>query len=249
LPAEAAPKELKAVIRVVNDAFQRLEKGFQIQQDMLATTAHELKTPLTLMRNEVEALDPIPARQLLLNDIDQLSRQVGQILHLSEARGVQNYQFIECDVVELADDVVRYLARLADSHQVQLQLQFNERIALVRADKGMLFVLLKNLVENAIYHAEPQTAVCIDLREHQHPDTEQHILTVSNKGPAITAEHRRLIFNKFWRGPERHHVGAGLGLSICQEIAEKHGWRLRVTNHATRTLFVLYSQPLRLKNQ
>ncbi len=217
LNIDKLPSEVVPLVEAFNSALDRLTHGFQVQQELLATTAHELKTPLALLRGEIEMSDNLPSRQLLLKDIDQMVRQVHQLLHLAEVREACNY-----------------LARLAMNHQVQLSLHYTEDIINVTADRSTLFILIKNLVENAINHAPPHSHIEIII--------DHHLLQIRDYGPGIEEEHLPLLFTKFWRAPERRNQGAGLGLAICSEIARMHSWQLQAENASPGAKFTLSLQ-------
>src|ERR1700739_2460099 len=78
LSEAAMPRELRPLIRAFNEALDRLQQGYRVQQEFLASAAHELKTPLALIRGQVELSDS-PDRDLLLGDIDRMARQVAQL--------------------------------------------------------------------------------------------------------------------------------------------------------------------------
>ena len=90
-----------------------------MQQEFLASAAHELKTPLALMRGQVE-LSESEDRDLLLHDIDVMARQVHQLLHLAEVSEVGNYEFEPVDVGAVAGEAVAFLQRLAQRATVHL---------------------------------------------------------------------------------------------------------------------------------
>jgi len=215
------PAELHLLIDSFNLALARLERGFRAQQDFLATAAHELKTPLALVRGQIE-LSVLDNRDTLLKDIDFMVRQVQQLLHLAEVSEPQNYSFELIDAGAVASDVLGQLGRLADGRRVCLNLRMQPGRAAVRADRGALFVLIKNLVENAILHSPPDAMVTITVNADD--------LRVRDEGAGIAPEHMTKLFARFWRGPGRRDSGAGLGLAICSEIAVAHGWRLVARN-------------------
>lgn len=194
------PAELLPLIDAFNLALERLERGLRTQQDFLATAAHELKTPLSLVRGQIE-LGDMENRETLLKDIDFMGRQVQQLLHL------------------------------ADGRRVCLDLRMQPGCAAVRADRGALFVLVKNLVENAILHSPPDAVVVVTLGAGN--------LCVRDQGTGIAPEHMPRLFTRFWRGPSRRDSGAGLGLAICAEIAAAHGWDLSARNAEPGAEFVL----------
>lgn len=224
------PAELLPLIDAFNLALERLERGLRTQQDFLATAAHELKTPLSLVRGQIE-LGDMENRETLLKDIDFMGRQVQQLLHLAEVSEPQNYSFEPIDAGAVASDVLGQLGRLADGRRVCLDLRMQPGCAAVRADRGALFVLVKNLVENAILHSPPDAVVAVTLGAGN--------LCVRDQGTGIAPEHMPRLFTRFWRGPSRRDSGAGLGLAICAEIAAAHGWDLSARNAEPGAEFVL----------
>jgi len=230
LSTQHMPTELQPLIQAFNLALERLQQGYRVQQEFLAAAAHELKTPLALVRGQIE-LSTIDDRETLLKDIDFMARQVHQLLHLAEASEAQNYSFEAIDPGAVASDVVGQLDRLADGRRVYLDLRVLPGSAAVQADRGALFILIKNLVENAILHSPPDAMVAITLGAGD--------LCVRDDGAGIAAEHLPKLFTRFWRGPGRRDSGAGLGLAICAEIALAHGWRLSARNAEPGAEFVL----------
>lgn len=230
LSTQRMPLELHPLIDAFNQALERLEKGYRVQQEFLAAAAHELKTPLALVRGQIE-LSTLDDREILLKDIDFMVRQVHQLLHLAEVSEPQNYSFESTDAGAVAGDVLGQLSRLADGRRVCLDLRVLPGSAAVRADRGALFILIKNLVENAILHSPPEAVVAVTLGTGD--------LCVRDEGAGIAPEHLPRLFTRFWRGPGRRDSGAGLGLAICEAIATAHGWRLSARNAARGAEFVL----------
>lgn len=219
LPTEEMPKELLPLIDAFNNALDRLEVGYRVQQEFLATVAHELKTPLALIRGELE-LGGLADRQLLLKDVDRMARQVHQLLHLAEVSDRKNFLFEEIDVAIVVSDAVEHLKRLADRVGIRVEMVLPIEILLLHADGSALFVLVKNLLENALYHSPKGSNILVILGPGQ--------LSVRDHGSGIAAADLPFIFKRFWRGPERRDSGAGLGLAICNEIALAHDWNLSV---------------------
>ena len=231
LPIDKVPTEIEPLINAFNAALERLELGYKVQQELLATTAHELKTPLALIRGEIEMSEGLESREILLQDVDQIARQVHQLLHLAEVRESQNYQYQQVELFEVVDEAVNYLARLAKAHNVKVDLSFTPDTINLTADRSTLFILIKNLIENAITHAPAGTTVDVRI--------EGQVLYVRDYGKGIADEHFDLLFKKFWRAPGRRNEGAGLGLAICNEIAITHGWTLSAKNVKPGACFIL----------
>jgi len=227
LETKKLPTELVPMIDAFNQALDRLEHGYRVQQDFLASAAHELKTPLALIRAQIE-LDGHADRQSLLRDIDFMARQVHQLLQLAEVSEPRNYVFEPVDVESVAGEVTGYLGRLAERRAVRLELDLGAPAGplQLQADRSALFILLKNLIENALQHTPAGAAVRVKA------DAEG--LSVQDEGAGIADEHFPKLFTRFWRGPQRRDEGAGLGLAICQEIAAAHGWALSARNNGER---------------
>jgi len=227
LQTQKLPTELVPMVDAFNQALDRLERGYRVQQDFLAAAAHELKTPLSLIRAQVE-LDGEADKPALLRDIDFMARQVHQLLHLAEVSEPRNYVFESVDVESVAGEVTGYLGRLAARRAVRLELDLTAPAGplQLQADRSALFILLKNLVENALQHTPAGASVRVRA------DTEG--LSVQDEGSGIADEHLAKLFTRFWRGPQRRDEGAGLGLAICQEIAAAHGWALSARNGGER---------------
>jgi two-component system sensor histidine kinase QseC len=222
LESSRLPSELAPLINAFNSALARLEKGFRVQQEFLATSAHELKTPLALIRGQLE-LDQELDRARLLQDVDLMSRQVQQLLDLAEVSEERNYLFEATDLQAAVHDVVDYLRPLAARGQVRFKLDLPAAERDIQADRSALFVMLKNLIENAIQHSPADSRIKVVMTTTSH-------LSILDEGSGIAESHLPRIFDRFWRGPERSDHGAGLGLPICCEIARAHGWSLEATS-------------------
>lgn len=218
LPTEGVPREISPLVDGFNRVLERVEQGYRVQQEFLATAAHELKTPIALVRAQVELGPQSAVREVLLGDIEHMSRQVQQLLHLAEASEVQHYQPTAVNMHEAVRQTADFLQRMADAAGVRFELPEHDSSVCWMAHRGALFTLLKNLLENAIQHAPPGTVVRVEV------DTDS--VTIRDWGPGVPHDQMTNIFARFWRGPHRRDQGAGLGMAICQEIAQAHGWAL-----------------------
>jgi signal transduction histidine kinase len=218
LPTQSVPSELAPLVDSFNRVLQRVEQGYRIQQEFLATAAHELKTPLALVRAQIELSPQSAQRDVLLGDVEHMSRQVQQLLHLAEASEVQNYRPTAVDMHEVVSQAASFLQRMADAAGVRFELPEQSMSVCWMADRGALFTLVKNLLENAIQHTPAGTVVRAEV--------DATSLAIRDWGPGVPPDQMSIIFARFWRGPHRRDQGAGLGLAICQEIAQAHGWTL-----------------------
>jgi signal transduction histidine kinase len=140
------------------------------------------------------------------------------------------------DVHHVLADAAAFLARMADRRGIRINLlqsvQSGERAQWV-GDKGAMFTLIKNLVENAIQHSPTGGVVMLQIEGST-------AVSVRDHGCGIAAEDVPRVFQRFWRGHGRadgQPIGAGLGMSICKEIAAAHGWRIEIDNAMPGTIF------------
>lgn len=220
LDARSAPLEIRPLVESFNEALRRLEQAFARQLQFLADAAHELKTPLSLLRLQMELGQP--DQKMCVRDIDQLTRQVQQMLLLAEVTEPRSYRKDPIDLAAVVGEVCELLSPMARHHDVTLRFSPPPACLELRGDGSALQLLLKNLVEKAIGFAPSGTEVGIDVN-HQG-------LRVIDRGPGIEAAHLPHVFTRFWRTPSRRDIGAGLGLAICQAVARAHGWQLNVRN-------------------
>lgn len=218
LKTDGVPREVAPLVASFNRALERLEQGYRSQQEFLAMAAHELKTPLALVRAQIELGTATVERSVVLRDVEHMGRLVQQLLLLAEASEVQNYRPETVRVHDVVREAADFLQRVADAAEVRLELPPKGEMHWT-ADRGALFTLLKNLLENAIQHTPRGTVVRVEL--------DATSLSVRDWGPGVPEGDLPSIFKRFWRGQHRRDVGAGLGLSISQEIALAHGWALR----------------------
>ncbi|MGQ4878525.1 sensor histidine kinase [Billgrantia sp. LNSP4103-1] len=218
LKSDVVPAEITPLVDSFNRALECLERGYRVQQEFLGQAAHELKTPLALIRAQIELReDGKDEHDSLLSDVEYMTRQVQQLLLLVETSEVYNYHFAEVPMQEVAREVVSFLDSMAEAVDVRLVVRAAGDV-IWRADHAACFTLLKNLLENAIQHSPARTTVCVEI--------EGETLTVRDKGPGVEPEQLSMLFERFWRAPHRRDHGAGLGLTICKEIALAHGWQL-----------------------
>jgi signal transduction histidine kinase len=229
LSDKGMPSEIKPLITAFNDALSRLENGFIVQQAFLASAAHELQTPLTLIRGQIELQPGIEKKELIYREIDLMARQVRQLLHLAEVSESQNFVFSDVNWADVAADVAGYFALKASTENVSLELDSPVIASVIKADRSALFILLKNLVENAINVTPAGGRVTVSV--------DGSSIRVSDEGHGIDPEHLPFLFQRFWRAPDVQHDGAGLGLAICKEIAGAHGWQINVRRLQVGTAF------------
>ena len=229
LPDAPAQDEIGHLTLVLNAMFDRLQRSFEQVTRFTSDASHELKTPLALMRAEVESaleshsLSAEP-RELLENLGEQCSRLsliVDGLLLLSRADdrhlALEQTRF---DFVRLVRELMEDAEILAEPAKLTLETALSGEVP-VLGDRRLLARAVMNLIDNAIKHNEPGGRVTIGVSTVK----EQAILRVGNTGRGLPREAGEEIFERFYRGDPSHSdetPGHGLGLSIAREIARAH---------------------------
>jgi signal transduction histidine kinase len=221
LPEARMPLEVAPLVRAVNEALDRLERGFITQREFLADAAHELRTPLAILRAEVEALADRDAAQALLRDIDGMTRIVGQLIDIAESDSLMIKAGDRADVRSVCAEVAEFMAPVAVAQGKNIAVVGAAGPVWVEGNGSALYRAVRNLVENAITHTAPATTVELAVGE-------DGTVVVSDEGAGVPSDQRELIFQRFWRGDRRHTGSTGLGLAIVSRIVKAHGGRIDV---------------------
>jgi two-component system OmpR family sensor kinase len=241
-PLEGAglPDEVRPLVDELNLLFGRVRHAFEAQKNFVADAAHELRSPLTALKLQAQALrrlDADPAAReatvaRLNQGIERAIRGVEQLLLLArEEAGSGPAGRVDLQqVVKLAVADVLPLAR---HKQMDLGLAGNPSAQAVAEFSGQaeaLRILLRNLLENAVKYTPPNGQVDVSLEETEG----QPVLTVEDSGPGIAPENRQRVFDRFFRASDTaQETGSGLGLAIVKAIAERHGATLTL-GHSER---------------
>jgi signal transduction histidine kinase len=248
IPNPPVHDEIGRLVSVLNNAFDRLERSFAQATRFSSDASHELKTPLTIMRGEIESalsndsIDPQNEKLLegLLQQTHRLSAIVENLLLLSRAdAGALNLRKAAVDFSGLCQELAADAEILALRHNIIISSAIENEVQ-VLADEWYLRRLLLNLLDNAIKYNLYSGKVEIFLAK----SGDLASFRIANTGPEISEEHQTQIFERFYRTEDSRAsevVGSGLGLSICREIVLAHqgqiwmertrpGWTVFVVN-------------------
>src|SRR5215469_9538584 len=221
LPEAAMPHEVQPLVHAVNQALDRLDEGFRTQREFTADAAHELRTPLAILRTQIDMIADLDLARSLRQDVENMSRLVNQLLEMAELDTIVVDQMETADLVAVATEVVAFLAPIAFTDSKHLAVSGARGPVLVRANHDMLARALRNLVENALMHTPRETTVEVGVDA-------AGTISVYDRGPGVPLAEREHIFRRFWRRDRRRQGSSGLGLSIVSRIAERHGARVSV---------------------
>jgi signal transduction histidine kinase len=237
LPRSGNGDEMDRLTAVFNAMTARLDSSFNRIREFTLHASHELKTPLTVLRGELETAlreqpqDPADRERLLsqLDEIERLTIIVDGLSLLTKAdAGLITLKTEPVRLDELVRESHADALFLARPHAVRVELKRCEEISLC-GDRHRLRQLLLNLTDNAIKYNRPQGQVTIDLcRVNGHAE-----LKIANTGAGIPAELQSRVFDRFFRGDTSHGntvEGCGLGLSIAQWIVGAHGGTIELAS-------------------
>jgi two-component system sensor histidine kinase TctE len=219
----SVPREIAPVVITLNRLFTTLRSAVQSQQQFIANTAHQLRTPITGMQAQLDLLAAEPAAQpiqerlrTLQEGIRQLGHSANQLLTLARADPTANLSAKNqpVELGALASEVVAKFIDRALQTNIDLGVEI-ERSASILADPSLLDDLLSNLVDNALKYTAPGGKVTVSLAALAGHVT----LAVEDSGPGIPLAERPLVRQRFYRLPNSPGHGTGLGLAIVDEIA------------------------------
>jgi two-component system, OmpR family, sensor histidine kinase TctE len=218
----SVPREIAPVVVTLNRLFGMLRTSVQAQQQFIANTAHQLRTPITGMQAQLDVLigepaaQPVHSRLLTLQEgARQLAHSANQLLTLARADPAANLA-TKNQRVDLKDIVSEVAAKFIDrALQANIDLGVEVQSVVIHADPSLLDDLLSNLVDNSLKYTPPQGTVTVSAGLQ----ARRPFLAVEDTGPGIPkAEHQR-VRQRFYRLPNSPGHGSGLGLAIVDEIA------------------------------
>jgi len=234
--ADADSQEYERLIRVLNSMLARLEASFEAQRRFTADASHELRSPLTALKGEIELAlrrerDGKEYRRVLesnLEEVDRLARLADDLLTLARAdAGAMRPRMQATDAARRVRAVAERLRTAADRKGVRIGVDAPVSVDAF-LDPSLFDRLLWNLVENAIKHSPESGTVGVHVRRSE----DELVIDVEDDGPGIRPEERERIFDRFYRADEARTAsgdgGAGLGLSIVRAIVDVHAGRIEV---------------------
>jgi signal transduction histidine kinase len=229
------PSELLPLIVAMNQALDRLDKGIKLQREFTADAAHELRTPLAVLRARLDMMPDQLAVGPVKADLEVMSHVVNQLMEIAEIESTGIALAGRVDLSAVSENVVAMLAEMTVRQGKDIALLGAEKPVLVKGDANTIFRAISNLVDNAIKYTAPGSTVELEVRPNGS-------VLVSDRGPGISEEEHELIFRRFWRADRNLATGSGLGLAIVSRIAEIHYGAITVANRpeggAVFTLFI-----------
>lgn len=227
IAVEHTPTEIRPLIDALNDLLDRLEKAWSTQRAFVADAAHELRSPLTALKLQLQRAEKTTdaeqreaAYRKLHERLDRTVHVVHQLLTLArqEPQGKKQATTDSADIVAVASASVSQFAPLAEAKHIDLGLDSFAETVMVRIRPEDLGILLDNLIDNAIRYTPAGGNVSVTLQ----CKNSQTMLNVSDNGPGVPLEDRERVFDRFYRREGSGEIGSGLGLAIVKTIADRY---------------------------
>ena len=238
VPVTGRNDEFDAVATSLNAMLERIERLMAGLKEVTDNVAHDLKTPLTRLRNKAEAAlrnpDPEARRVALETSIaesDQLIRTFNALLLIARAEaGTSTGAFSDIDLSEVVADVAELYTPVAEDAGITLQTAITPGITL-DANRELIGQALVNLVENAIKYGQSTEGGGISISARR--EAGRIIIEVADRGPGIPEVDRARVFERFARlETSRTEPGAGLGLALVSAVVRLHRGDIRFEDNA-----------------
>ena len=206
-------RELVDLVGSVNTMLAKLDTALARERAFAADAAHELRTPLAVLRLQVAELPKGPVAKRMDEELATLAHLVGQLLRFAQAEEVMATERRIVDVTAVARTTCEELAPTAATRQQELAFSAPEQPVMMSGNPTLLSVALRNLVENALRATPPGGLVTVSVG----PDG----MVVEDNGPGVPDTHKPYIFDRLWQA-ERRREGAGIGLALVRRVAQLH---------------------------
>jgi two-component system sensor histidine kinase MprB len=228
---EGGRDELGRLAASFNSMLAALDTALRSQRQLVADASHELRTPITSLRTNIELLqrgepaDPEERRRVLDDAVGQLGRRGHHVAELIDLAREEESPPLPAEEVPL-DDVVRGVIASAAQHWPNTEFALDAEPSVVRGDPERIERAVRNLIDNAAKWTPPGTVVEVSVRSGE--------VAVRDHGPGVAESDAPHVFDRFWRAPgARSLPGSGLGLAIVKEVARAHGGSVSVERAPT----------------
>lgn len=218
---------------LTDKTLQPIKRSYEQQRQFVSDASHELKTPLTIMQSELElalkktrTVSEYKKAIISTNDeVDRLRELVESLLTLTRSDQNQQIQMEDVDLTDIILETVSSFKRLARKNRIKLQYNPPRSSIKIHGSAVLLRQLLTNLIDNAIKFTPAGGEVTISLNKIK----DKVRIRIVDTGIGMSKEQIERAFERFYRADEsRTKQGFGLGLAICQAIAEQHGGSIAI---------------------
>lgn len=224
--------DLSNMAFVLNNLLGRIEELMSGIRRVADNIAHDLRTPLTRLRNNLEILnknDQYNRVETLINDADHILSTFQAVLRISKIENAPSKEhFKGCDLKEILNDVIELYDPLAIEKSIRIQSDMVPS-APYFGDANLLFQMYANLLDNALKFTPAGGDIQISLAQNEQ---QKYLTVIQDSGIGIPEEDQKYVFDRFYRGEKsRSSEGNGLGLSLVQAVVQLHSGRISLESH------------------
>lgn len=224
--------EILPLIQSINESLSRLEKSAEAQKFFIANAAHELRTPLSILKARIASIKDEKMTALLNRDLRNINRLVSQMLDISRLDLAEAAPQKEVSLNEIAQEACTDIGPLFIESGKELSLEQRADNQIIEGNEDTLLRAVLNLLENALKHTPDKTPVRVIVEEKK--------IIVRDYGTPIPEEYHEKIFERFEKAPQSQTTaGSGLGLAIVQKAAEIHNGKVSVVARDNGNDFML----------
>ena len=239
---EGGGEEIQELVKSFNQMTEQLDEAFAMQRRFSASAAHELRTPIAVLRTKLDVFKKKKREQREYDElittmetyIDRLSSIITDLLEFAETSELGEVEDVSLDSV--VKTVVDDLESVAQNNMINMQIDIQPKVQseaqtfIVKGNTNLLYRALYNLVENAIRYNNEEGSVNITLETRG----QEGVIIIADTGVGIAPEQRELVFEPFYRvnkSRSREFGGAGIGLSLVKTILKRHGASITVSEN------------------
>ena len=239
---EGGGEEIQELVKSFNQMTEQLDEAFAMQRRFSASAAHELRTPIAVLRTKLDVFKKKKREQHEYDElvttmetyIDRLSSIITDLLEFAETSELGEAEDVSLDSV--VKTVVDDLESVAQNNMINMQIDIQPKVQseaqtfIVKGNTNLLYRALYNLVENAIRYNNEEGSVNITLETRG----QEGVIIIADTGVGIAPEQRELVFEPFYRvnkSRSREFGGAGIGLSLVKTILKRHGASITVSEN------------------
>ncbi len=234
-----------------NEMSMKLKQNEEVRKNLVADVAHELRTPLSVLRGRLESIQEgaiLPTQEVIVqlsDEVYRLSRLVNDLQQLSLAEaGKLPLNKENTNINQLTERVIDNFTWLAEEKQIDMSFHHNEDAVMAFIDADRITQAIINIIGNALRHTPEKGKVSIHLKSDKKGNN--ILIEIIDNGPGIAIEYVPFIFERFYRtdsSRSRDQGGTGLGLSIAKSFVEAHGGTISVeSNLGAGTKFIIMLQ-------
>lgn len=211
-------EELSTIQNTLNKMLSQLENVFLSERVFFSDAAHTLKTPLAVLRSQIENMRVSDKNKTeLLEVIDSTNETIQDLLFLSKIGGKQQ-ETEKVSISQLLENIADITRTLGENKNIRVDSNIEKEIY-VTTNRQMLQRALSNIIHNAVIYNKDNGSIAISLKKKN--DTA--IIVISDSGKGVSSAEKKKIFDRFYRGKNREKSGSGLGLSISKAVFDTMG--------------------------